>query len=299
MSTNVRVLYADVQDRDQFLRLLQKEQHLTNYESRFRRLDGKVVDVNENVSGAFDESGNLEGIMGFMVDITERKSIEQQLQQAQKMEAIGCLAGGIAHDFKNLLMCIQGNATVMLQGPEDTGSNQEMLQGILRSAANGAKLTRQLLGFARRGKYEFTSLDLNAVIRKTGGMFGSTNRQMVMNYKLDEYLLAVEADEGQIEQVLLNLYVNSLHAMPEGGNLFLETRNMVLPGGIHRKSQVDRARDRRQPGRARDHRQNAETGRVQGARGHVREKRDRALPNSQGPDRRNRPGHDHARDGRF
>ena len=234
LNTDVRVLYADVQDRDQFLRLLQKEKHLTNYESRFCRLDGKVVEVNENVSGAFDESGNLEGIMGFMVDITERKSIEQQLHQAQKMEAIGCLAGGIAHDFNNLLMCIQGNARLMLQGPESTGSNQEMLQGILRSAANGAKLTRQLLGFARRGKYEFTSLDLNAVIRKTGGMFGSTNRQMVMNYKLDEYLLAVEADEGQIEQVLLNLYVNSLHAMPEGGNLFLETRNMVLPGGVHK-----------------------------------------------------------------
>ena len=228
LNTNIQVIYSDVQDRSQFLELLQKEKHLINYESRFRRMDGKIVDVVENISGSFDESGRLDGVFGFMVDTTERKSFEHQFHQAQKMEAIGCLAGGIAHDFNNLLMCIQGNAAVMLHGGGVSGAHQELLQSILNSVANGAKLTRQLLGFARRGKYEFTPLDLNSVVRRTGDLFGKTNRSIVINFKLDENLLAVEADEGQIEQVLLNLYVNSLHAMPKGGNLILETHNVVL-----------------------------------------------------------------------
>jgi PAS domain S-box-containing protein len=228
LNTNIQVIYSDVQDRRQFLELLEKERHLTNYESRFRSVDGKIVDVVENISGSFDESGRLDGIFGFMVDITERKNFEQQFHQAQKMEAIGCLAGGIAHDFNNLLMCIQGNAAVMLHGGGACGDHRVLLQSILRSVANGARLTKQLLGFARRGRYEFISLDLNSVVRRTGGLFGKTNRAIVMNFSLDENLLPVEADEGQIEQVLLNLYVNSLHAMPKGGHLFLETRNALL-----------------------------------------------------------------------
>jgi PAS domain S-box-containing protein len=228
MNTNVGEIYADVQDRDEFLSILQREGHLTNYESRFRRLDGKIVDVTENVSGAFDESGRLTRIMGFMVDVTERKHFEQQFHQAQKMEAIGCLAGGIAHDFNNLLMCVQGNASVMLHSPNVSTASREMLQSILRSAANGARLTKQLLGFAHRGSYEFVPLDLNSVVRKTGEMFAKTNRLMVIDCKLEENLPPVEADEGQIEQVLLNLYVNSAHAMAEGGNLHLKTRSAVL-----------------------------------------------------------------------
>jgi CheY-like chemotaxis protein len=103
-----------------------------------------------------------------------------------------------------------------------------MLQSILRSAANGARLTKQLLGFAHRGSYEFVPLDLNSVVRKTGEMFAKTNRLMVIDCKLEENLPPVEADEGQIEQVLLNLYVNSAHAMAEGGNLHLKTRSAVL-----------------------------------------------------------------------
>jgi two-component system, cell cycle sensor histidine kinase and response regulator CckA len=228
LNTNIRVIYSDVQDRGQFLGLLQKERHLASYESSFRRLDGKIVDVIENVSGSFDESGKLSGILGFMVDLTERKNFEQQFHQAQKMETIGCLAGGIAHDFNNLLMCIQGNTAVMLHGDGISSAHQELLQGILRSVANGSKLTKQLLGFARRGKYEFIPLNVNSIVQRTGDLFGKTNRSMAISFKLDENLSAVEADEGQIEQVLLNLYVNSLHAMPKGGSLFLTTHNVVL-----------------------------------------------------------------------
>jgi CheY-like chemotaxis protein len=144
------------------------------------------------------------------------------------MEAIGCLAGGIAHDFNNLLMCVQGNASVMLHSPNVSTASREMLQSILRSAANGARLTKQLLGFARRGSCELVPLDLNSVVRKTGEMFAKTNRRMVIGNQLEENLPPVEADEGQIEQVLLNLYVNSAHAMAEGGNLRLKTRSAVL-----------------------------------------------------------------------
>jgi len=114
LDTNVLELYSDVQDRAQFLDLLKAKRHLASYESRFRRRDGQVIDVIENVTGAFDAAGDLVEIFGFMVDQTERKKTRLRLLQAQKMDAVGALAGGIAHDFNNLLTPILGEASLAL-----------------------------------------------------------------------------------------------------------------------------------------------------------------------------------------
>jgi nitrogen-specific signal transduction histidine kinase/CheY-like chemotaxis protein len=159
-------------------------------------------------------------------DITEAKRLEAQLRQAQKMEAIGTLAGGIAHDFNNLLMGIQGNTSLLED--ELPPPQREHLRAIEQCVRSGTELTAQLLGFARGGRYEVRPLDLNRLVARTSRMFGRTRKELTIHRKLQPELWAVEADGGQLEQVLVNLLVNAWQAMPEGGEIFLETRNRTL-----------------------------------------------------------------------
>ena len=158
----------------------------------------------------------------------ERKRLESQVQHAQKMEAIGTLAGGIAHDFNNLLMGFQGNVSLMMMDLEDDHPHQEFLRNMENYVKRGSELTRQILGFARGGKYEVKTTDINALIDKSADMFGRTKKEIIIHKKLQENLWSVTADRGQIEQVLLNLFVNAWQAMPGGGNLFLQTDNVTL-----------------------------------------------------------------------
>jgi len=168
------------------------------------------------------------GTHGVARDVSDRKRLEAQLQQAQKMEAIGTLAGGIAHDFNNLLMAIQGYTSLMLLKTDPSHPHYEKLKNIEKYVQSGAELTKQLLGFARGGKYNVKPVDLNELIHQTSQMFGRTKKEIIIHENLDNDLWAVEADQGQLEQVLLNLYVNAWQAMPGGGDLFLETSNVTL-----------------------------------------------------------------------
>ncbi|MBE9580569.1 MAG: response regulator, partial [Proteobacteria bacterium] len=158
----------------------------------------------------------------------ERKQLEAQFQQAQKMESIGTLAGGIAHDFNNVLMGIQGQASLMLLRTDPDHPHFERLIGIEDMVRNGAGLTKQLLGFARGGKYEVKPTDLNELIENTSEMFGRTKKELNIHRRHQKDIWPVEIDRGQIEQVLLNLYVNAGHAMPGGGHLYIETSNVML-----------------------------------------------------------------------
>jgi two-component system, cell cycle sensor histidine kinase and response regulator CckA len=164
----------------------------------------------------------------FLRDVTERKNMEVELLHAQKMEAIGTLAGGIAHDFNNLLTGIIGHTSLMRleTGPDE--HPPERLRAIEHLVRSGADLTRQLLGFARGGKYEVKPSDLNNIIEKTSEMFGRTRREIIIHHNLTSDLRVVNADSGQIEQVLINLFVNAAQAMPSGGNLFIETNNVAI-----------------------------------------------------------------------
>jgi len=183
-----------------------------------------------NISGApnFNSSGMLIGIVGLLKDITENRKLEAQFQQAQKMEAIGTLAGGIAHDFNNLLMGIQGYVSLMLLEFTPGHPFHEKLKMIERQVKSGADLTRQLLGFARAGRYQIKPTDLNDLIGRTAALFGRTKKEISIFEKFHPELWIVEVDQTQIEQVLLNLYINAWQAMPAGGNLRLETANVVL-----------------------------------------------------------------------
>ena len=158
----------------------------------------------------------------------EKESLHDQLLQAQKMEAIGTLAGGIAHDFNNLLMGIQGNVEMMALDMGPSHAHSGRLKTIRDCVQSGARLTQQLLGFARMGKYEVKPTDINALVRNSVDMFGRTRQELRITLTCVEKVWAVEVDRGQIEQVLLNLLINAWQAMPDGGSLYLETANEVL-----------------------------------------------------------------------
>jgi PAS domain S-box-containing protein len=197
--------------------------------------NGSKMALELSISLLTDKYGKPAGFRGMLRDVTKRKETEEekrlletQLQQAQKMESIGTLAGGIAHDFNNILMGIQGNATLMKLKIGSEHPSYEKIRNIEKSVQNGTELTKQLLGFARRGKYLVKITDLNEVIEKSSSLFVRTKKEIQIHTNFHEGIWAVEVDSGQIEQVLLNLYVNAWQAMPEGGDLYLKTRNVML-----------------------------------------------------------------------
>ena len=215
-------LYSKTQ-RDRFLEKLQTHGEVQGLEMDFRIKDGTIINT-----FMFSKIIKISGkplIMTILFDVTERKRLESQLQHAHKMEAIGTLAGGIAHDFNNILMAIQGNSSLILSDLNDSHPHYDKVKNIEKLVRSGAKLTNQLLGYARKGRYEVKALNLNQIIEETAGTFGSARKEIVIHTKLDENLLAVEADQGQIEQVMLNLYVNAADAMPGGGNIYISTKN--------------------------------------------------------------------------
>ena len=166
-------------------------------------------------------------VLCFLRDMTRQKKLEAQLQYSRKIEAVGTLAGGVAHDFNNLLMGIQGTVSLMQMGTDQAHPDYERLKNIEKQIQSGARLTSHLLGYARKGKYEVIPLDLNRLVEDTSDTFGRTKKQITIHRELAKDLFAIEADPVQIEQVLLNLCVNSADAMPGGGDMTLKTTNVT------------------------------------------------------------------------
>jgi PAS domain S-box-containing protein len=194
-----------------------------------RQKDGSLIDVAVSVSPVRDTSCQLIGASIIAQDITGTKRLEEQFRQAQKMEAVGQLAGGVAHDFNNLLTVISGYSEVLLSRLPATDPASGLLQEIHKAGERAAGLTRQLLAFSRKQIIQPKVLDLNALASDVGKML----RRMIgedvsLVTVLAPRLGRVKADPGQIEQVLMNLAVNSRDAMPEGGKLTIETANVEL-----------------------------------------------------------------------
>jgi len=199
-----------------------------HHETTRKTKDGKSIDMDLTLSPIKDRKGDIVGVSFIARDVTYQKQLEAKLVQAKKMESIGTLAGGVAHDFNNLLMGIQGYASLMLMNLDTSHPHYDMLKKVEQQIISGAGLTRQLLGFARGGKYESKLTNPNMLVERSSDIFGRTQKEIVMHTKLEKNAWTVKVDQGQIEQTLLNLYVNARHAMPGGGDLFLATSNVTL-----------------------------------------------------------------------
>jgi two-component system cell cycle sensor histidine kinase/response regulator CckA len=183
-----------------------------------------------------DQKGIVIGVIGIARDVTEQRELEQRLVQSQKMDAIGRLAGGVAHDFNNMLTAIQGYSSLLLTELPERDSRRENVEEILKASERATALTKQLLAFSRRQVLEPRVLDLNEVVRNLSRMLSrliGENIELSVSPAPD--LWHVLADPGQIEQVLLNLAINARDAMPRGGRLTIETRNTQLDGSHWRK----------------------------------------------------------------
>ena len=224
--------FVKEEDIDFFKRIFKeihsRKEHIGNVECTILHKDGSERLFTLSGAPNLDVDGNIIGTVGIFRDISEQKKLEAQLLHAQKMEAIGALAGGIAHDFNNLLTGIQGYTSLMSLDMNASHPLYDKIRGIEDQVRSCAQLTKQLLGFARGGKYEINVSNVNDIVDKTSIMFGRTKKEIRIDRKYEKDVWAVEIDRGQIEQVLLNIYVNAWQAMHSGGSLYLETVNVIL-----------------------------------------------------------------------
>ncbi len=204
--------------------LIEEGTQMQGYETQRYTKDGRLLDVSISASRYLDHTGDPAGILITMRDISEAKKFMWQMHQAQKMESLGTLAGGVAHDFNNLLMGIQGRLSLLMLNMDHFDPNYAHLKDIEDYIIRAADLTRQLLGIARSGKYEVTPTDMNDLIRKHNRMFGRTRKEISIHEHLHDSPMTAEVDQRQIEQVLLNMYLNASHAMPRGGDLYIRTQ---------------------------------------------------------------------------
>ncbi|MBW2528949.1 MAG: response regulator [Deltaproteobacteria bacterium] len=199
-----------------------------------------------NVVGPIRDRGEITGVLGINIDITDRKRLEEQLQHAAKMEAIGRLAGGIAHDFNNLLTGILGHASMLRRRSSDGDSIHRSARAIEQAAERAHELTDQLLGFARKGKYRRVAIDLHQSVEEVVELVSHTlDPAIEVELKLDAPQATVVGDPGQVHQVLLNLALNAAEAMPSGGTITFRTARPL--GEAVRSAPASRDRAERSP----------------------------------------------------
>ncbi|MCG6894148.1 MAG: PAS domain S-box protein [Desulfobacteraceae bacterium] len=190
--------------------------------------NGDIIDVSISASTYTDDSRKPMGSVINLRDITHQKKLEQQFFLAQKMESIGTLAGGIAHDFNNLLMGILGRVSLMSSDFAPSHAYAEHFSAIENYIRSATSLTQQMLGVSRGRKFEAHAIDVNDLLLTSATMFGRTKKEIRILTDFHDPSPIVTGDRSQIEQVLLNFYVNAWQAMPGGGELFLETRIVQL-----------------------------------------------------------------------
>jgi PAS domain S-box-containing protein len=227
-------IWADPEDRSRMVEILQKQGRIQEFETRFRRKSGDIMDV--RVSAELTEVAGQQYILGLTHDITERKrgeeerkKLEDQLFQAQKMESVGRLAGGVAHDFNNMLGVIIGRSEMALEQDVYTDKLKDNLKEILKAGLRSADLTRQLLAFARKQTAVPKTLDLNETI---SGMLNMLSR--LIGEDIDLFwvpgldLWKVKIDPSQVDQILANLVVNARDAISGVGAITMRIENVVI-----------------------------------------------------------------------
>src|SRR5690554_2256330 len=209
--------------------LRQGKRDLYSLELRLKRCDGELRFTRFTLALMREESGEPSHVLAMITDITGKKRIQENLQHADKMQAMGRLAGGVAHDFNNLLTIIGSHCYIMRDALVDPPRVKSSLEAILSASERGGKLTRQLLTFGRRYVRESKALSLNELLEEMSEVLESLFGKVVhLELALDAELHEIVADRSQLEQVIMNLAINARDAMPQGGHFFLRTSNIEV-----------------------------------------------------------------------
>jgi PAS domain S-box-containing protein len=211
---NVNKLYVNPSDRNNYERILEQQGHIKDFELVLKKKDGQHLNVLETTTAVRDQNGKILAYHGIIRDVTARRKLELQLNQAQKMESIGHLAGGIAHDFNNILTAVKGYSDLVLLNINQDNQNYRHMVGILKGVKNAENLTRQLLAFSRKQIIETKIININHIISDLDKMM----RRLIgedINLKaiLSNNINHIKADLGQIEQILVNLVINARDAI--------------------------------------------------------------------------------------
>ena len=230
-----RDLYADPDQRQRLMQQFLRKNDIDSVEARWVRADGRVITVRLSGRVVHDADGGVSGFEMIAEDVTERRHLEEQLRHSQKMDAVGRLAGGVAHDFNNLLTVIKGYSELLLDELSPADPLRGEVDEIRRASERAAQLTRQLLAFSRQQVLTPKIIDINSVV---------SNMERLLNRLLGEDIQlvtifgpgvgCVEADPGQLEQVIMNLAVNARDAIEHGGKLTIETANIELDDAFTR-----------------------------------------------------------------
>jgi two-component system, cell cycle sensor histidine kinase and response regulator CckA len=220
--------YVDCTRRQEFKRLLQEHGVLHGFEIEVYRKDRTQMWLSANVR-VVREAGEIVGYEGSLEDISQRKLLEEQFRQSQKMEAVGRLAGGVAHDFNNAIGVITGYSELLQLRLPSGDPLHRYADEIAKAGQRAASLTRQLLAFSRKQVIQPEALDLNLIVGEMDKMLGRLiGEDIQITLSREPYPAPIKADPGQIEQILMNLAVNARDAMPQGGKLFIQTSNVDL-----------------------------------------------------------------------
>ena len=222
-------LYLDPAVRRKNIAELHRTGRLTGVQFALKRKDGTVIVVEEHARAVKDHRGKVLFYEGTLIDVTEKKALERQLLQVQRLESVGTLAAGVAHHFNNLLTVILGYASLLLGETSVGDSRWEALVQIERAAKRAAELTTQLLTFSRQVSTRSERISLNVIVEKVVRFLRPTfDPTITIHLKKADDLWPIEADPAQIEQAVVNLCINARDAMPQGGILTLETENRPI-----------------------------------------------------------------------
>jgi two-component system cell cycle sensor histidine kinase/response regulator CckA len=244
LDRHISLLDSGQHDKSFFSEMWQSLRQGNIWKGRFinKKKDDSLYEVEATISPVRNKAGEITNFVGVQRDVTHEVELQRQLRQAQKMEAIGTLAGGIAHDFNNLLMGIQGNISLCLLDLDPDSVLYRNLKKVEEYVSNGVELTKQLLGFARGGKYEVRLTDVNRLLEEQSLLFSRANKRITFKTEYAPDLLRVEADQSQVEHVIFNLFMNALQAMPQEGTLTVRTENATIEKDEYRPYRVKAGR---------------------------------------------------------
>ncbi len=217
------ILYANEGELQGVLTELREKGEVINRQVEFLHRNGQRVPARLSIRKLYDENGRVAGSVALSSNISEEISLQRQLEVAQQQEIVATLAGGLAHNFNNLLMIIIGLTTLMLSKITPDHPFYADLKEIERQVKAGREITRKLLSFRRGGNDDLKPLDLNNLVEFTTDMFARTRRELIVIKDLAPQLPAVEADPSQLQQVIMNLLINAWQAMPQGGTIIVRT----------------------------------------------------------------------------